>query len=179
MVHILSYAVVFILCVTSCYAVKVVNVDAICKNVTDYTFCSNLLNAKPGTSRDLVSLTQYTIDALRVNVTNTVKLLDNLIAHSGSNFNLTYHYNMCSELFGIQKGALHTFEDVDKLFKTGDYESVVESMKTIQFDAFICLSGESPSDPPYEDTSVLPKYVNVVNLVAEIIIRMLSYVINT
>jgi hypothetical protein len=170
-----SLLVVFLLCVTSSCAIKVVDVDIICKNVTNHSFCSNLLNSKPGASRDLVSLTQYTIDVLRANATNTVNLLNGLIEQSRGNFNLTYHYNVCLLHFDNKQGALRIVEIVEELFKMGNYLAMITEIDSIDFNAWECLSGDTPSDPIYKDTSLLPNYANDVMLVAKISHSILTY----
>lgn len=170
-----SLVVVFLLCVTCSYAAKVVDVDTICKNARNHSFCSNLLNSKFGESGDLVSLTQYTIDVLRANVTNTVNLINKLIAQSGGNFNLTYHYNMCLIHFDIKKGALGSVEYAEELFKMGNYLAMIPTMESIAFNAWECLSGDTPSEPLYHDTSSLPIYADIVMLVANIVHSILNY----
>ncbi|XP_058766340.1 uncharacterized protein LOC131639919 [Vicia villosa] len=170
-----SLVVVFLLCVTCSYAVKVVDVDTICTSTKNHSFCSNLLNSKSGGNKDLVSLTQYTIDVLRANVTNTVNLINKLIAQNGGNFNLTYHYNMCLIHFDVSKGALGSVEYAEELFKMGNYLAMIPTMKSIDFNAWECLSGDTPSDPPYHDTSLLPVYADDVMLVANVVLSILSY----
>jgi pectinesterase inhibitor-like protein len=86
--------VVFLLCVVSSYAVKVVDVDTICKNVTSNpSFCFTLLKSKH--AADLVTLAQYTIDVARSNVTNVVNLIKKLISQSGSDLNPKNCYENC------------------------------------------------------------------------------------
>ncbi|KAL5077898.1 hypothetical protein RYX36_016882 [Vicia faba] len=170
-----SLVVVFLLCVTCCYAVKVVDVDIICKSATNHSFCSNLLNSKIGGNKDLVSLTEYSIDVLRGNVSNTVNLINKLIEQNGGNFNLTYHYNMCLFHFDITKGALGSVEYAEELFKMRNYLAMIPTMESIVFNAWECLSGDTPSDPPYHDTSLLPVYADVVMLVANVVLSILKY----
>ncbi|XP_073222050.1 uncharacterized protein [Cicer arietinum] len=171
MVRLSFLLLVFLVCVTSTYAVKVVDIDTICKNVKNHSFCSNLLNSKPGAKEDLVSLTQYTIDVLHDNITNTVNLINKLIVQSAGNFNLTYHYQSCLSVFGIKNGgALQLIEEVKKLFKTRNYTAVITYLNDISFDALACLVTNSPSD-----TSVLSKYVDDVKQVTDIVRIILSY----
>jgi pectinesterase inhibitor-like protein len=99
--------------------VKVVDVDIICKNVTDNpSFCFTLLKSKHGA--DLVTLAQYTIDVARINLTNTVDLIKKLISQSGKDLKAKYHYEYCLSLFGI-KGALSRLVDGKQYLKKRDY----------------------------------------------------------
>jgi hypothetical protein len=82
MINYSSFLLVFFLCASSSYAAKVVPVNVICQKAKNPSFCSNLLNSKSGA--DLITLAQYTIDVVRVDMTNTVKLINTLIAHPGS-----------------------------------------------------------------------------------------------
>jgi len=177
MVRLSFLVVVFILCVTISSATKVVDIDTICKNVTNYSFCSNLLNSKPGSKGDFPSLIQYTFDVLRVNATNTVNLINGLIAKSGSNFNATYHYNVCLIHFDIKKGALHIIEYAEDMYKRKYYKEMGDALEYINFNAWECLLGDTPSDPPFHDTSLLPAYANVVMLVAKIAKSILTYML--
>lgn len=170
-----SLVVVFLLCVASSYAVKVVDVETICKNVTNPSFCSTLLNSKPDASRDLVSLAEYTLNVVRANVTNTLKLINKLIAQSGSNEVARYHYQVCLTNFGERIGALSTIAYIQQLLKEKYYQFAYDSAADIEGDVNNCLTGESPSDPPYHDTSLLPKYANVIAQVGQIIVSILSY----
>ncbi|KAJ1397029.1 Invertase/pectin methylesterase inhibitor domain superfamily [Sesbania bispinosa] len=62
---------VFLLFVaSSSYARRVVEVNAICRQTQNPSFCSSLLNSNPG-GTELISLAQYTIGVVRANVTTT------------------------------------------------------------------------------------------------------------
>ena len=77
------FLVLFILCVASSNSIsaKVVDVDVICKEASNPSFCSNLLNSKQGGAKgvDLVDLAQYTIDVLNDNSTRVFDLMKNLM----------------------------------------------------------------------------------------------------
>ncbi|RHN50644.1 putative pectinesterase inhibitor domain-containing protein [Medicago truncatula] len=75
--------VLLILCVASSNSIsaKVVDVDIICKEASNPSYCSNLLNSKPGGAKgvDLVDLARYTIDVLNNNSSDTLNLIHNLV----------------------------------------------------------------------------------------------------
>ncbi|KAL5080623.1 hypothetical protein RYX36_009044, partial [Vicia faba] len=75
---------------------KIVPVNMICERVKNPSFCSNLLYSKSGA--DLITLAQYTIDVVRANMTNTVNLINTLIASSHS-LNALSHYKLCLKVF--------------------------------------------------------------------------------
>jgi pectinesterase inhibitor-like protein len=173
-----SYIVVMVLflCVTSVYAAKVVDVGTICKKVKNPSFCVTLLNKMPGPNRDLLSLAQYTIDVARVNVTNTINLINTLIAHSGSNVDARNHYKTCLGHFKEYSGsAIVMVDEIQQYLKVGDYISAGQRAYAVGVDVDSCILGESPSDPPYHDTSLLPKYADIVDQVAEVIFNILNF----
>ncbi|KAL2335186.1 hypothetical protein Fmac_016399 [Flemingia macrophylla] len=163
MIHNYSMVLVFFLFVASSHAIPPQQVNDICKQTKNPTFCASLLNSK--TNADLADLTQYTIETALANVTNTINLINSLIAKSGNNGNLASHYKSC---FGNFRKAL---EDVDfsmVLFEREDYQGVGAAMSRVETDADDCVSGKSPSD--YNDPSLLPQYCAVVESVASITI---------
>jgi len=77
------FLVFLILCVafSNSISTKVVDVDVICKEASNQSYCSNILNSKPGGAKgvDLVHLAQYTIDVLNNNWTHTYDLIISLV----------------------------------------------------------------------------------------------------
>ncbi|CAK8540981.1 unnamed protein product [Lathyrus sativus] len=162
MVHFSSLAIVFLLCVASSHAVKNVDFDTICKGTENPSFCLTLLNSKPGTNRDLVSLAQYTMDVLLVNTTNTIKLVNMLLSKSRGDYEARYHYRTCLSHF---VAISDTLKMTPFYMESGEYDNVLEHAVGVRIDVDNCISGDSPGDPhyPYHDTSMLPKYANMVD----------------
>ncbi|KAK7270993.1 hypothetical protein RJT34_26561 [Clitoria ternatea] len=158
----------FLLLVSSSYAIPNSQVNVICGQTKNPLFCSTLLNSQP--NADLKTLTQYTLNVARANITNTIKLINVLIAENANKPDAKTHYSSCLDHFDEDEGALGDLEYTEELFKNGDYQGVGVSASSIEDDVEDCISGESPSDPPYHDTSTLPQYASVVELVAQIII---------
>ncbi|KAK7316057.1 hypothetical protein VNO77_34723 [Canavalia gladiata] len=157
----------FLLFVASSFAITADEVNAICRQTKDSSFCSALLDSKP--NADLVTLAQYTIDVARVNVTNTIKVINSLISNSSGDPKSKSHYESCLLHFGPE-GAINHVDQTQELLKKGDYGGVNVAASAIQTDVDDCISGESPSDPPYPDHSILPKYAATVDLVVQIIL---------
>ncbi|KEH25470.1 putative pectinesterase inhibitor domain-containing protein [Medicago truncatula] len=179
MAHFLTLVVVFLFCVASSYAVNVVDVQAICKEAKDPSFCLTLLKSKPGgVGQDLNSLAQYTIDVLHTNVSNTVTLITKLIAQSGSDRNKQDHYKNCYSHFLLDGGALGEVVNAQQQLKAFDYYNVYTHMNAIATDVYDCLTGDESVHQDarvlslYKDTSLLPKYVDVVGQIALIITNM-------
>ncbi|KAE9597415.1 hypothetical protein Lal_00029993 [Lupinus albus] len=156
---------------------KVVDVTVICAQARDPKLCSSVLNSKPGGVKgaDLVSLAQYTINVARVNATNTVKLINVLIAKSGNDLKAKAHYKTCLTHFDKDEGALGDIDYVQELLKKGDYIGVGTTASAIITDVDDCLTGEDPEDPPYPDKSNLPKYADVIQKVVDIILIISKY----
>jgi len=179
MAHFLTLVAVFVFCVASSYAVNVVDVQAICKEAKDPSFCLTFLKSKPGgVGRDLNSLAQYTIGVLHTNVSNTVNLITKLIAQSGNDHNKQDHYKNCLSHFQLDGGALGEVVKAQQQLKTFDYYDVYVHMNAIATDVYDCLTGDqnvlwdARDLSLYKDTSVLPKSVDVVGQIALIITNM-------
>ncbi|XP_045791992.1 pectinesterase inhibitor 2-like [Trifolium pratense] len=162
MVHHSFILLVFLLCITSSYSTKIVQVDEICHKAKNPSFCSTLLNSKKGA--DLVSLAQYTIGVLRVNMTNTVKLINTLIAQSGNDVKALTHYKMCLKEFVNDGGALFVLGNVERVLKEGNYHLMSVGANDIMQDIRNCIY-----DTSYHDTSSLPSYGEVALQIDQII----------
>lgn len=171
------FVVVFLVCVTSCYSAKFVDVDTICKNATNPSFCSNLLNSKPSGSGDLVNLAQYTIGVIHSNVTNIIEEINTLIKQNVGNFAAEVHYKGCAANFEKKTGALGAVDAAEDYLNKGEYSFVQDLISFVQVQMFVCVQGNTPSDPPFVDTSLLPKHVDVAKQVTEIFVSILSYLI--
>ncbi|XP_004517113.1 pectinesterase inhibitor 1-like [Cicer arietinum] len=160
--------VVFVLCVASTYAIKVVDIDTICKDEdVNTSLCITLLKSKQGA--DLLTLAQYTIDVLYTEVNNTVKLIKTLIHQFDKDPTAKSHYRECFELFAKPNGAAAVVEEIENKMKGGDYDGMREMTLSITGDYDTCINDDSPGAIPYPDKSLLPKYAKVVNDVANIL----------
>ncbi|CAK8575901.1 unnamed protein product [Lathyrus sativus] len=157
------FVVVLLVCVTSCYSVKVVDINIICKNAINPSLCSNLLNSNPSESQDLVNLAQYTTGVIHSNVTNIIDEINNLIKQSVGNFAAEVHYKACDASFEQKGGALGVVHALQDFLNKGDHTFLQYLMDSVQIQMSICVSGNAPHDPPFDDTSSLPKHVDVAN----------------
>ncbi|KAL2335176.1 hypothetical protein Fmac_016389 [Flemingia macrophylla] len=165
-----SMVLVFLLFAASSYATQGVELDSICKQAENPTFCLNLLNSKPGgvAGADLVDLANYALDVARANITTTTKLIKRLIRRNVNDTEARDHYRLC--LNQIHKGALNKVEFTQMTLNSGDYQSLNVAASGIRTHIELCIDGESPSDTPYNDTSLLPTYANVISQVVDIIL---------
>jgi len=87
-----------ILCFSSSNSIssKVVDVDVICKEASNPSYCSNLLNSKPGGAKnvDLVDLAQFTIGVVKDNLYTAYKLVIKL--QSDKNVTVRNYYTRCA-----------------------------------------------------------------------------------
>lgn len=148
----------------------------ICKNTPNPSFCLSLLNSKPGgvVGADLETLAQYTFAVLYSNVTNTIYLIKNQLVSIGHQDHLAkYHLNYCLGRFLSAKSDI---EYAKSLLKTSkDYRSMSLALVDSSISGQNCLA--TPFG--YKDTSMLPKYVeNIqqVNQVIRIILNLLGSV---
>ncbi|OIW15524.1 hypothetical protein TanjilG_13830 [Lupinus angustifolius] len=173
------FVLMFVLFAESSYAAKVVDVNDICKQSQNPSFCLTILNSKPGgvAGADLVTLAQYTIDIVRGNLTNSVTLIQSLIANSGNDATAKSHYEQCLTFFGDKEGALVDIDYTQELLKKGDYFGVNSAASAVIVDVDDCIFGEDPEQPPYPDKSDLPKNADFIDKVLEalLIISQLLY----
>ncbi|OIW03147.1 hypothetical protein TanjilG_11784 [Lupinus angustifolius] len=174
-----SLALLFLLYATLSSASKVVDVKDICAKARDPKLCSSVLNSRPVGARgaNLITLAQYTINVARVKATNTVKLINILIAKSGSDHKAKNHYKTCLTHFNKDEGALNDIDYVEELLKKGDYFGVGTAASAVITDVDDCITGEDPEDPPYPDKSNLPQYADVVQKVVNILLIISKYLI--
>lgn len=173
MVRFSILVVVFVLFVASSYADHDVDVQSICKQANDPSFCLVLLKSKPnGVGGDLKSLAQYTLNVLHTNTSNTLTLINKLIAQSGSDPKKQNHYKDCLALFGVEyKGVLGYVLDSLKQFKNSKFNQVGVDMVYLRFHVDDCISGD-PSD-----TSLLPKYGNDIRNIADTTLIMTNMLV--
>ncbi|KAK7316022.1 hypothetical protein VNO77_34641 [Canavalia gladiata] len=164
-----SFLVVsFLLFAAFSYAISVEELNTICRQTTNPSFCFALLNSHH--SKNLISLTQYTIEIARANVTNTIKVINSLITQSKKNAEAQNHYTLCLEHFSSNGGALTLIDYTKQVLKNHDYEGVNVAASAILTNVDNCIYGDSPSDPLYKDTSILPHYVATIEVVIQIIL---------
>ncbi|ESW17824.1 hypothetical protein PHAVU_007G271600 [Phaseolus vulgaris] len=142
-------------------------VKSICSKTQNPAFCLSLLGSNP--SATIVDLTQHVIDIARGNVSNTIKLISNLIAQSGKNPKAKEHYKACLEHFG-EDGALGDVDYTQELLHKGDYQGVNLAAASIADDVDDCISGESPTDPSFNDLSPLPSHAKVIESVVAVLL---------
>ncbi|QCE05116.1 hypothetical protein DEO72_LG9g116 [Vigna unguiculata] len=166
-----SVFAIFLVASTS-YAIPESEVKTICNQTQNSSFCLALLMSNPNPNAGLVNVTQYTIDVARANVTNTIKLINDLIGHS--NGSSKSHYTECLDHFGSE-GALGDIDYTQEMLQKGDYQGVNVAASAVSDDVEDCISGESPSDSPYDDPSDLPKYAAVIQSVLGVILVLSKY----
>lgn len=160
----LILVVVLLFCVASSYAANDVNLQDLCKQTKYPSFCLTLLKSKPrNVGGDLVSLARYSIDVLNTDASATVTLIKKLIAQSRGVPKKQAHYKDCLDHFG-EDGILGDLLETRLLLKSSDYQGVNIHMAGVMTNVDDCLSGDS------SDTSLLPKYANNVNQVADVIL---------
>ena len=158
--------IVFLLCVTFSYATEIVDVEIICKEADDPSFCSIFLKSRPhGVSGDLVSLDKYSIEYVHANITYTVDLIKKLNAQS-RDINEEDYYRRCLTHFDW---VVYYIVKIEEKTKRGDYTDVHGEADSIVVNINNCINGDSPSDPIFHDTSLLPKYLEVIQKIANII----------
>ncbi|CAL0322699.1 unnamed protein product [Lupinus luteus] len=171
-----SLVLLSLLLATLSSASKVVDVNTICAQTRDPSFCSQILNSKHGGANgvDLVSLAQYTIGVARVKATNTVKLINTLIAKSGSDPRAKSHYSACLTHFNNNKGALKHLDNIQHTLKMRDYYGVFQATTVVIVDVEDCIIKD---DPNYFDKSNLQQSADNFDRVLDIILTISKYLI--
>ncbi|AES75110.2 hypothetical protein MTR_6g025560 [Medicago truncatula] len=146
--------VLLILCVASSNSVsaKVVDVDVICRESSDHSYCSNLLNSKRGV--DLVNLAQYTIDVLNNNWTHAYDLIRDM-TEIAENDTVAGYYDRCATDFSDTNSIAISLRDAKSNLNIGMYPAMVKESVDIIHYLLDCIR-----DLRKHDTSpLLRKYV--------------------
>lgn len=148
--------VLFILYVNvdSSVSTKVVEVNVICKEASNPSYCINLLNSKPKGAKgvDLVHLAYYTIAVLNNNCTNTVNLLSELVKSAN-------YYQICSDELSGLDSVRSRIGDAKFNLDRINYYSVAGDSEDIKFHVNECFI----SLPQDKKTSLLlTKYLDVI-----------------
>jgi pectinesterase inhibitor-like protein len=163
-----SLLFVILLCVASSNSTKVVEVDVICKEALKPSFCSQLLNSKPGGAKgvDLVNLAQYTMDVLHANLTNSVDMFEELIRHTNNNKTKNHYYNCVQDLGPYGHGALAMLRDAEFYLKRGGYTHVAGFAAGIMQDILNCINDDRKQ---YHDNSLVSNYVKDTRQVGQVL----------
>ncbi|CAK8533083.1 unnamed protein product [Lathyrus sativus] len=168
--------VILLLCVASSNSNEVVEVNVICKETFKPSFCSKLLNSKPGGAKgaDLVNLAQYTIDVLRVNLTNTVNLINKLISQGDGKAKARKHYDTCLlDLGPYGTSASVHLVDADFFLKRGEYRNMAASTALLMQNILHCKNDPKDyyyhDDDYHSDKSLLSKYVDVIMKIGQVL----------
>ncbi|KAK7354961.1 hypothetical protein VNO80_14206 [Phaseolus coccineus] len=164
---------VFFLFGSSSNAIPESEVKTICNQTQNPPFCLSLLSSS-NPNASIVNVTQHIIDIARANVSNTIKLIKNLIDQSGKNPKAKGHYKACLDHFG-EDGALGDVDYAQELLYKGDYQGVNLAASSVTDDVEDCISGESPTDPSFPDPSPLPAYAKLIESVVAVLLVLSKY----
>ncbi|XP_019430492.1 PREDICTED: uncharacterized protein LOC109337868 [Lupinus angustifolius] len=141
-----SLVLFFLLFVAPSSASNFVDVKVICAQARDPILCSSVLNSKVVGAKGayLITFSQYTINVARVKATNTVNLINIMIAKSGSDPKAKEHYKICLTHFNKDEGAPNDIDYIEELLKKGDYFGVGTTASAIITDVDDCIIGEGP-----------------------------------
>jgi len=145
-----------------------VEVDVICKEALKPSFCSQLLNSKPGGAKgvDLDNLAQYTMDVLHANLTNSVNMFEELIKHTSNNKTKNHYYNCVQDLGPYGSGALAMLRDAEFYLKRSVYTQVARSAAGIKQDILSCIDDVKMH---YHVNSLVSNYVKVTQQVGQVL----------
>jgi len=151
--------VLFILCVASSNSIsaKVVDVDIICKEASNPTYCSNLLNSKSRGAKgvDLVDLAQYTIDVLNDNSSRANDLMKNLMDIAENDTVASYYYRCDTDFFDTDS-FLISLRDAESNLHIGKYPAMAKESADIMQYLLDCIR----SLHQHETSTLLAKYVD-------------------
>lgn len=119
---------------------KVVEVDIICKESSDSLYCTNILNSKPGGAKgvSLVDLTDYIMDSLIANSTNTDRLITKLIYQIDNITEINYYVQCKSNFvsaYGVTVKLIHASMDLTNM----QYPSMVKNIDDVMEYILQCI----------------------------------------
>jgi len=134
----------------------VVDVDVICKESSNPSYCSYLLKSKPGGAKgvDLVNLAEYILDVLDHNMQNTYKLITQL--QSGDNITIINYYIRCSTDLISSDTATVRLVAAKLDFQVKHYEAMAKDTADVMKYLLECSNSlkQNPTSP------LLAKYVD-------------------
>ncbi|OIW03146.1 hypothetical protein TanjilG_11783 [Lupinus angustifolius] len=174
---IFSLVILSLLLATPSFASKVVDVNVICAQTRDPSFCSEVLNSKPGGAKgaDLISLAQHSIGVARVKATKTVNLINTLIATNANDPRAKAHYSTCLTYFDKYRGALKLLYYVNQVLRMQDYFGLLKAATLVISNVEGCITGD---DPTYFDSSDLPRSADNFEKVIDVILTIAKFLIN-
>ncbi|KEH25473.1 plant invertase/pectin methylesterase inhibitor [Medicago truncatula] len=135
--------VLLILCVASSNSIsaKVVDVDIICKEASNPSYCSNLLNSKPGGAKgvDLVDLARYTIDVLNNNSSDTLNLIHNLVRSAENDTVANYYYRCDIDLLNHADSVTSSLTDAQVSLSFRKYPAMAKDSADIMKYILECI----------------------------------------
>ncbi|XP_057444556.1 pectinesterase inhibitor-like [Lotus japonicus] len=146
----------FLLFVASDATNKIVNISEICKKTTNPPLCLDAFNSST-IGKDLVSLSQVSIETVRALLLGVVFELKTYVPVSPVGPKAKAHYKKCLELFG-EEGALSDIYDSEQALKMKDYLDMVVHANAVSDRIRVCVSGLSPGEPLFPIPDLLPGY---------------------
>jgi len=151
--------VLLILCFASSNSIsaKVVDVDIICKEASNQSYCSNLLNSKPGGAKgvDLVDLARYTIDVLNDNTSDTLNLIISLIQSAENSTVANYYFRCDIDLLNHGDSVISSLTDAQVSLYFRKYPAMARESADIMKYILECID----SLHEHETSPLLAKYV--------------------
>ncbi|CAJ1967173.1 unnamed protein product [Sphenostylis stenocarpa] len=147
----------------------------ICKKTQNPKLCVNLLKSNPKNA-SLVEVTEHIIDVVGEEVRKGIKLIHDLIGGE-RNPVARRHYWSCLEHFGSE-GALGDVEYSKEMLRRRDYLGVNVAASAVISDVEDCVSGDSPTDPSFHDSSALPKCAAHVESIVDVLLVLSNRLAN-
>ncbi|XP_058776343.1 uncharacterized protein LOC131650654 [Vicia villosa] len=167
-----------LLCVASSNSIsnKVVEVDVICKEASNPSYCSNLLNSKPGGAKDasLVDFADYMIDGLIDNSTNTDMLISILIDKIGDNYTEINYYYRCKVNILSVDGIIARLVIAEKDLTLKHYPAMIKGIRDVMDKILQCrdsLRQHKTSPLVAQNVDVLQQSGQVLQIISKYINR--------
>ncbi|XP_058776345.1 uncharacterized protein LOC131650657 [Vicia villosa] len=155
---------------------KVVEVDVICKEASNPSYCSNLLNSKPGGAKDvsLDDFAHYMIDGLIDNSTNTEMLISVLIDKIGDNYTeINYYYRCLVNIISVD-GITSTLVIAEKDLTLKHYPAMIKGVGNVMDKILQCrdsLRQHKTSPLVAQNVDVLQQSGQVLQIISKYISR--------
>ncbi|XP_058776348.1 uncharacterized protein LOC131650661 [Vicia villosa] len=151
---------------------EVVEIDVICQKASNPSYCSNILNSKPGGAKcvSLVDLADYIIDALIDNSTNTNMLISRLIDQIGNNDTEINYYSKCKSNFIRVDGVIYKLIYASRDLTDMQYPAMVKGIDIVMEYVLECIDSlhqHKTSPLLANDVEVLRQGIQVLQIIAK------------
>ncbi|XP_058076306.1 pectinesterase inhibitor-like [Magnolia sinica] len=146
---------------------SIFEVYTICKQTTDFDFCSQALNSDPRTpTADLVTFSEISLDLASRNATDTSKYISQLLSKATDPV-IKEHLSVCSQAY---KSAIEEIGEAYKLLQSKSYEALSKEAVAVRAKPVVCENSFKGTQSPLTSKNEnLERLAVIVGVIADLL----------